>query len=271
MAISLVPVLLSLLYLDLCVSHFGFEEFNSEQGKSVELRLYIPTEDNFTTGIETVGEVIKLRRRLANLYDNDNDESVYLKVDANNTLPLVQSSLLFGANLSQKIGHGGGYQYHPMCIYHSVSQHVDAFLDLCSGIKGYFEQGQFTSYIQSVTSKTSNRVKHVMMTEQSHETRDDADAILLTEEMFASYGKRRTKRDNLPHRWLELYVVMDFDYAQLECYKKELYCVRHLYRKLRVVLLILKQNLNVYVVMNEYEFWNTEEKNSGLETYKSKN
>ena len=251
--------LVLLFHLSWCLSPFGYKEFNPQTGETVKLSIHIPKQDNFSTSLSAVGEAIQLRRRLAILYDKDNEEFIYLKFDTNNTLELVQSSLLFGSNMSGNIGKPVN---RPECVYTSTNPLVGAVLDLCSGVQGYFEHGHFVSYIQPDRSPYSNTLRHVIITELDHEEYNDTDEWeSISEELSATFAKTRLKRHAFPRRYMEVYVIADFDYGRFRCAKTASICKRKIIKTLRVASLILKQNFNLLVVMTAYEYWQTKANN----------
>ena len=264
-------LLVSLFHISWCTSPFGYKEFNHLNGETVKLYISIPTQNNYSTKLETVGEAIQLRQKLASLYNNGNDELIYLKIDINNTISITPSSFLFGSNFSDGLldsVEGERNPYHPMCVYTSVTRHISAFLDLCTGIRGYFEHGQFVSYIQPVIARYSNTVLHTMITEINYNGshHDPSELGKMVEEIsHRSFDehirKRRSEEEEaFPERWIELYVVMDWDFRTKACYNNEYLCRRLMNSYLYPASILYKKYFNIALVVKNFRLF-TEEDN----------
>ena len=271
--VSLAVVLATQFHSGWCISPFEFKQHDHSSGEPIKLQINIPAEGNFTTSLETVGEAMQLRRTLATLYDKDNDELIYLKIGNNNTLELVQSPLLFGPRFSDKmrITAQRHHNYHPMCVYTSMSPFVVATLDMCSGLQGYIEHGRYISYIQPVKLKYSNKFQHVMITEMNLDGHNETELAAVMEEISASDRRSRDKRQAFPQRWLELYVLMDFDYTKTaSCVSKNSYCLGYLHNILRVASYVMDRQLNIRLVVVNFEICSKEDSERyGLGVYKS--
>ena len=238
----------------------GFKEFNPMSGETVAVSLHLPSEDNFSTTLDTTREAIQQRQRLVSLYYKGNDdELIYLKIGTNNTVALAPSPLLFGSNFTDKSGHFGDKSYDPVCMYSSTNLVYDALLNLCSGVKGYFQHGPLIQYIQPVTRKYSNKLRHIMRAELNPDDHNATEWGTLADEIASSNAGQRVKRKAWPRRWMEVYAILDWDFYRLACLQSDSVCERKVLRILRAVSLILRQNVNLVVVLTQYEIFSKED------------
>ena len=230
---------------------------------------------NYTTNVEDKSAVETLRRKLHELYHiySDGGGDVLLHVSGYTPLRMRHSPLHFSKNFAfsliekqgKTVTHLNesskfGYRYDPCCIVHTMMN--DGVFNLCAGANGYFTVSSERVTVIAVMSRFDDEVSHHSFRRRvSGEAYNNITETPFSGQLLQNERKRvmRLRRDDedKPIRYLELYLVADYDYYTKCCNSSLESCQQRIFRILTTVALRFLVPFNLRIVLVGLDIFNS--------------
>lgn len=143
--------------------------------------------------------------------------------------------------------------YHPCCIFQTAGEDSNktGIFNLCYGVHGQFVLGNQSYLIHTKLKDKSTGLIHYLYTNGSSTNSSKENSKPLTSSLLPDSPDRlltRQKRDNNEVRYLELFVLVDYDFYNRQCSKDSDKCYDTIFNYLRLIAVALKHNFNLRLV-----------------------